>query len=144
MELTIRDIIPYLGYKELLILRNIYPNIPRLKYEIMRQGSALRKIQHFLDTSVITDEGYSWDVDTEWHKPSVIKMYMRDYYKHDCCKSYAFFCKWKLEDSYQDFLENEMPEIVELAEKEEITRREFFNLIKKLVNYREVLEYIGY
>ena len=55
MELTIRDITPYLGYKELFVLGDIFPEIIYLKYEIMRQGSALRKIQHFLDTSIITD-----------------------------------------------------------------------------------------
>ena len=144
MELTIRDITPYLGYKELFVLGGIFPEIIYLKYEIMRQGSALRKIQHFLDTSVITDEGYSWDVDTEWHKPSVIKMYMRDYYKLDCFKKYACLCNQKIPNEYPHFIDNEMPEIAILAQRDEITRREFFNLIKKLVDHREVLEYIGY
>ena len=67
---------------------------------------------------------------------------MRECFKYNCCTSFAFFCKWKLEDRYKDFLDNEMPEILELAEKEEITRREFFNLIKKLVDYREIVEFL--
>jgi hypothetical protein len=149
MEFTISNIpilTDFLEFKDKLSLCQVNKDSNKSLYlntQKLRQKIALRKIRFFLDRYVINEDDYYIDEDTEWHKPSIVKLYMREYFEQDCYKSFAFFCNWKLEDDYQNFLEDEMPEIMILAQREEITRREFFNLIKKLVNYREVLEYLG-
>lgn len=137
----------FLEFKDKLSLSQVNKYFNKVEYlnmQKIRQKIALRKIRFFFDKYVINDVDYYIDEGMEWHKPSIIKLYMREYFSSEEYKIFAQFVNWKIPNGFDNFIENEIPEIAILAQRDEITRRQFFNLIKKLVNYREVLEYIGF
>lgn len=139
----------FLEYKEKDVLSKCSFRLSRMYYlntERLKQKIALRKIRFFVKKYLIDDYTvYNGDtiLEDEWNKHAIVKIYMREYFKYRCYDEFATLCNWKIPDRFPNFIDEEMPEIGILAEKDKITRREFFNLIKKLVNYTDVLQFVG-
>ena len=138
------DSIPSLTYMlehgDKVKMSSLFPNAYYLNYSTQREKHALKKIEKLVP--------YWRDQDCndelEWNPNKIVRMHMREYIQHGYYKGFAKFCLWKIPNFSWNFIDNQMPEIQELANKPEITRREFYNLIKKLAHNQEVLEYVGF
>ena len=135
----------FLDHKDKVAMKTIFTNAHYLNYSIQREKHAFKKIEKLMP--YWKDQGceeLGFNEEVEWIPNKVARMYIREYMPAGYYKGFAKFCAEKIPNHSHNFIDNQMPEIQELANKPEITRREFYNLIKKLAHYQDILEFVGF